>query len=207
MILENMSFDSNILSLGSLLGQTGTPAVIQQINESCGGGSFFGSASDPFREGYKNFISKVVQPIQQIGQTVAATAKGMFLPDVIRPINSMKELERGITPAMHLPIIYYAPIRQMLEEERIQGFGIDPANLEDEDPYESVLNSGVVEVHTSTLNANHAVDVTWTIKTTDPKLTEEEKDAIRETREYIDTFLEDDLTQCLDFTSYPNLHC
>ena len=39
-----------------------------------------------------------------------------------------------------------------------------------------------------------------------PVLTMEEKEAIRITREFIDQFMSDENTSCVDFTDYPSLH-
>ena len=39
-----------------------------------------------------------------------------------------------------------------------------------------------------------------------PVLSMEEKEAIRITREFIDQFMNDENTSCVDFTDYPSLH-
>lgn len=207
MQISHMSLDTNILSLGAILGQSSSQSLINSINARCGGGSFFNTNNDPFRTGFEHFMQQVVNPIRNVGITLANTAKQIFQQDVMRPITTPKELERGIPPAMQLPIIYYPPIRQMLDEERIDGFGIDPATLEDEDPYATVLESDFVELHSTTVNAKGEFTMHHWEKSTDPELTEEEKMAIRLTREYIDIFMNDPETQSLDFTDYPNLHC
>lgn len=207
MNIQALSLNSNILSLGALLGTTGTQELIDGINQRAGAGNFFGSALDPFSTGFQHFMSEVMTPIYQIQDQLSTAVNQIFKKDEIRAIDSIEELEQGIPPCMMYPIIYYAPVRQMLEEERIDGFGIDPRNLDPEDPYESLLKSGVIENITSdTLNDDCELEFTWTEKTGDPELTIEEQYAISDTRRFIDLFMENDETKHLDFTNYPRLH-
>lgn len=206
MNITSLSLSSNILSMGALLGTSGSQTLIDQINAQCGGSSFFGSMSDPFRNNFQAFMSQVIQPIRATQQALATVASKLSHPDLYRPIESVEDLEQGIPPCMQLGIIYYHPLRKMLEEERIDGFGIDPKTLQEGDPYEDVLNSNFVTIHSSTIGKNGSYHMTHLENTDDPELTSIEKDALRRTREFIDTFMSDDLTKASDFTSYPNLH-
>lgn len=206
MRISELSLSSNILSIGSLLGSSGSQELIQSINHRCGGGSFFGSESDPLRTGFVNFMNTVIEPIRQVRMTMAATVNKLMKADVYRPIDSLKELEAGIPSCMQMGIVYYEPVRQMLEEERIDGFGIDPKTLEDEDPYASLIASGKVEIHSSLLNDKGEFEIQFTEKSTDPDLSFEEIRALDQTRQFIDQFLNDEITSSLDFTDYPNLH-
>ena len=206
--IRELQLNTNILSLGSLLGSSGQQDLINNINAQCGGGSFFGSMNDPFRTNFQSFMSTVVEPIRQVQQTLLATATQLLKPDTYRPITNERELEAGIPPCMHMGIIYYAPVRQMLEEERIDGFGIDPKTLEDEDPFASVLASGHVEIHSDFLGPKGEYEVSYLENTTDPILTTAEIEALRETRAYIDNFMNDDETSARDFTDCGrSLHC
>ena len=206
--IRELQLNTNILSLGSLLGSSGQQDLINNLNAQCGGGSFFGSINDPFRTGFESFMSTVIEPIRMVQQTLAATATQLLKPDRYRPIVNEKELENGIPPCMQLGIIYHAPIRQMLDEERIDGFGIDPKTLEDDDPFESILTSGHVEIHSDFLGANGEYEVSYRENTTDPSLTTDEIESLRATREYIDLYVNDKETGPLDFTDCgKSLHC
>lgn len=207
MNLAALSLNSNLFSLGALLGTSGTQDLISSINQRCGSGSFFGSMDDPFRAGYRAFMNTIVEPIRQVQHTLANTAKALFHKDVYRPIDSRKELEKGIPPCMQLGIIYYPPIRKMLEEESIDGFGIDPKTLRDDDPYQPVLESGYKELHSTVTGKNGEFEIVWHEHTDSPELDDKEIDALRRTRDYIDRFIVDDETQCFDFTSFPDFHC
>lgn len=208
MNISSLSLNTNILSLGNLLGSNGSQELIQGINSRAGTVNFFSNLEmDPFRNGFQNFMTQVVAPIREVGMVLQQTANKLFNKDVIRPITSVEELKKGIPPCMVEPIIYYAPIRQMLEEERIDGFGIDPKTLNEEDPYESVLASGYVdEIHSTTLNKEGIVEMSFTEKSTDPELSHDDIDALRDTRKFIDAFMKDKKTAHMDFTNYPSLH-
>lgn len=204
--LQSLSLDTNLLSLGAILGTSGSSELISNINQRCGSGSFFGSMEDPFRTGYQAFMTKIVEPIRHVQQTLFSTAKSLFHKDVYRPIDSRKELEKGIPPCMQLGIVYYAPIRRMLEEESIDGFGIDIKTLREDDPFEPVLNSDYVELHSDVLRGKGDFDMFHYEYSDSPELSDDEISALRKTREYIDRFIVEDETQCFDFTSFPDLH-
>lgn len=206
MNISSLQLNTNILSLGALLGTSGHQNLIDSINARCGGSSFFGSMNDPFRNNFQSFMTTVIQPIREVQQQLAVTNMALTRADEYRPIESVEDLEKGIPPAMHLGIVYYSPIRKMLEDERIDGFGINPRTLMDEDPFESVLNSGRVEIHSSLLGKNGEYEVNFTEKTTDPIMSETDMDALRRTREFIDQFMQNEDTKACDFTNFPNLH-
>lgn len=206
--IRELQLNTNILSLGALLGSTGQQDLINNINARCGGGSFFGSMSDPFRTDFHSFMTTVIEPIRQVQMTLASTAQQLLNPDSYRPITNETELAAGIPPCMQLGIIYYAPIRQMLDEERIDGFGIDPKTLEEEDPYASVLESGYKELHSDFLGPKGEFELQWIEKSTDPIMTADEKMALRLTRQYALEFITGEDTKHRDFTDCGrSLHC
>ena len=205
MIIDALSLNTNVYSLGSILGGNSQQDLLNQINRSAGGGSFFGSMQDPIRTGYQLFMQQVVEPIRQSAMELKNIAIQLTNANVIRPIDSVEELVKGIPPCMQMPIVYYEPIRTMLNEDRIDGFGIDPKTLQVEDPYKDMVESGKYIIHTSTIKDNK-VEVTFKSNTTDPDLTPEQVMDISITRDFIDRFLSDDRTRHMDFTDYPSLH-
>lgn len=205
--ITELSLSNNIFSLGSLLGTTGSQELVQQINAACGGGSFFGGSSDPYREGFQHFMQQVIEPIRAVGIQLTNTVQQVLKPDVYRPIDSEKELSKGIPPCMQLGIIYYPPIRQMLEEERIDGFGIDPKTLQEDDPFEPVLKSDKAIIHSSTLGKDGSFTMTTYWASDAPELTQEQKWALEVTREFFGEFVTNDRTKVYDPTDYPSLHC
>lgn len=202
-----LTMDTNILSLSTLLGTNGQQELINDINARGGGGSYFGSVNDPFREGFTNFMNQIVIPIRNVRNAMKHTFDAMMMKDVFRPIDSIEKLEMGIPPCMYYPIIYTPVIRQLLYEERIDGFGIDIQTLREDDPYQVLLDNGHVELHSTTLEKDGKYTIRFCEDTSAPELTFEEVDALRATREFINRFYQEESTRVLDFTSYPDLRC
>jgi len=205
MLVQTMPLDNNMYTLGSLLGVHGHQEVLREISQNSGG-SFFGSENDPFRQGFQTFMTTVVEPIRASSNKIATVVTEMVQPDRIKPITSVKELAKGVPPSMWLPIVYYEPIRAMLDDGIIDGFGIDPDKLDKEDPYENACISGAAVIHSTTIDADGKYDIHYVWDSGDPDLTPEEMLAIRETRRFLDEFLKDERTKYLDPTDYPNLH-
>ena len=206
MIVNQVSLDSNVLDIGALLGTSGRSELIQEINSHCGGGSFFGSEMDPYRDSYNVFMQTIVEPIRQARTGLQQVSSSLNKVDQYRSITNLEELERGIPPCMRMGILTYAPIRKQLEEERIDGFGIKAEDLPDEDVYGRLISNGQVEIHSSTLDKDGKIDVKWEFSTDDPEITRDELDMLEDTRTFIDKFMSDEDTKYLDFTDYPNLH-
>ena len=199
------SLNSNILSLGSILGTAGDRALIDNINAVAGAGSYFGSNEDPYRYDYNHFQMAVLKPLEADRIKIMDTAAKLFNPDVIKPITSLKDLSNGVPSAMVLPILYYPPIRHLLEEESIYGFGIDPKTLQENDPYEHLLTNGKREFTSADLDNKGCIEFTWRFTSVDPILSDKELQAIQDTRDYLGKFLTDPETKDIDPTDYPRL--
>ncbi len=205
MQISELTLNGNMFNLSNLLG-TGAPDLLQQINRRAGGGSFFGSMADPFREGFQSFMNQVIEPIRQCGVVLQNVATSLFNSDQYRPITSVKELERGIPPCMQMGVVCYEPLRTMLNEERIDGFGLDPNKLPAEDPYKRICESGNGTIHSTLLSKEGTYNVEFEWCSADPELTPEQAMDLQLTREFIDLFLKDEKTRHMDFTDYPALH-
>lgn len=205
MIVQQVMLDSSAIDAGALLGTTGRQELINSINARCGGSSFFGSEQNPYRDQYFSFMSKIVAPLRQAKEKLLVASNLLYKVDSYRAIDSLAELEKGIPPCMHMGIITYPPIRQMLEEERIDGFGIKPEHLPDEDVYGRLINNGRVELYDGFSTTGEFTTVEK-ICSLDPEMTPEELDALEVTRQFIDQFISDEDTRYMDFTDYPSLH-
>ncbi len=205
-MLDALTLNTNLLSLSSLLGTDSSQSALSELNARSGGSSFFNSASDPFRDGFSLFMKTVVNPLREVSQMAKTTVNKLFTKDVARPIISLEELKKGVAPCMQLPIVYYAPLRQMLEEERIFGYGINPRTLEDTDIYEPHIESGHVGFTSEDLDKSGKITIHFHEDSSDINLSMEDREALRETRRYIDEFMADEDTKCLDFTDPTNLH-
>lgn len=176
-----------------LLGTTGTRETIELINREIGGGGYFGSEADPFRTGYKTFMTQVIEPIRNAAFYVAATAKKLMDPDQIKPIVTMDDLER-IPPSMHLPILTYQPVRSLLKAGRIDGFGYTIDQLPEEDVYGRLINNGTTSLHIDDYRDHKEELIEYTLEwewaSDDPDLSFDEMDYIADTRAFLDYVLE-----------------
>lgn len=188
------------VSAGSLLGTAGTNALINSINESIGGSSFFGSIQDTYRDIRNSFIENIVRPIQQATTAMANVVNILMNPDVIRPIIEEDQL-RAIPPCMQEPIIMFPPLRKLLEQGRITGFGYDPEHLPKEDTYGRLIDNGVCHDILRSVDAENEITLDYHWESTDPALSFEEMDAISDTRAFIMHLLEH---TCYDPTDYPS---
>lgn len=204
--ITSFSLDSNRIGLGTLIGQHGQQEIMRQVNAAAGGGSFFGSAEDPFANHFNRFMNDVVKPIYNTGLQIAQTVGNLINPDQYRLINSVAELAKGVPPCMQEGIIYYKPIREGINSGKYDGFGVDPSKLASSDPYEKICESGYYEYDNSTVSDNGEIHVEIEQCSDDPVLTPMEEVDLSMTRKFLFDFINDEDTGILDPTSYPDLH-
>lgn len=206
MIVSRLSLNTNMLDLGAMLGTQGSVELIRQINRNAGSGSFFGGATDPFREDFLAFQNTIVEPIRAAGQMVVDVVGDIINPDKYRSITSEAELAKGIPPCMQLGVVYFEPVRSGIDDGVLDGFGIDPTKMVDGDPFENICKSGDSGwLASKDLNDKGEFSLTYTYDSTDPELTPEQAMCLTETRDYLRDFMEDENTKFIDPTDYPNL--
>jgi len=176
------------ISAGALLGTAGTAQLIQSINDSLSGASFYDSAQDTFRDIRNSFITNIVQPIQQAAQKVSNLVITLTNPDTIRPLIT-NDAFLVVPPSMYEAIVMYPPLRHLLEQGRIAGFGFDPEYLPKEDVWGRLISNGVVENVLDNVDADGKIWFTYEFHSTDPIVSFEELDAVEETRAHIDWIL------------------
>ncbi len=173
-------------SMGALLGTSASSEVLQEINNRQGA-TFFGSRYDAVND---SFMQNIIAPMRQSEMTLKNMSAAMLNPD---QIISLVEPEHytNIPASMHMPILLYAPVRDLLRRGRIDGFGYDEEQLPEEDIYERLLNNGHIQSLSDAYTSKDSDIVTfhWDINSHDPELSVNDRDAIRETREYVDYLL------------------
>jgi len=175
------------VSPGALLGTTGTMDLVRSINDTLGSGSpLMAEARTIFNNTTSYFVQNVLQPIQRGREEVMQRVNVLMNPDVIRPLITDLDFT-AIPPCMYEPIIMYPPLRHLLEEGRINGFGFDPEYLPSEDVYGRLIENGTCE---SEPDKDGKKWMTWTWRSTDPKISETELDYVEMTRESIRRLLE-----------------
>lgn len=181
----------DIPSPGALLGTTGSRRLIETINDSLGTAAFFGSMNDRYAAVTNAFIEKVVKPIQEIGQTISHVSRTLINPDEYRHLETLDDF-RYTPPCMQMPILTYAPVRKLLEQGRISGYGFDPDDLPTEDVFGRLCSNGTIEDMSAAYSeaGNGIPDFMYDFYDDDPELSFDELRYIEETRKTIDHILE-----------------
>lgn len=189
------------ISAGALLGTAGTAALIDSINNNLGSSNFFGTARDTFSDIRNSFVENFVRPAQQTIARLTNMVNVLMNPDVIRPITSEDQLA-AIPPCMQEAIVMYPPVRHLLEEGRIYGFGYDPAWLPEEDTWGRLINNGVCADVGAAFEEHGKVVVVSEHWSSDPQCTDEELDAVERTRDFIHSILENTMYDPTDFPEH-----
>lgn len=188
-MFANVMHNVGNISAGALLGTSGTSDIIASINESLSGSSFVSSIKDTAYELRNSFIDRVVRPIQTGVAKITQLANVLMNPDAIRPLTDIIDFQ-AIPPMMYESIIMFPPVRSLLEQGRISGFGFDPDYLPEEDVWGRLLRNGTCEDILTSADKDGAIWLTYEFDSTDPNYTFEELDAVGKTRQAILRILE-----------------
>ena len=179
-------------SLGAMLGTSCNPEVLAEINAESGGGVIFGQVGDPYAERYRN-IRLQLEQLDLVNLVVNRTAQAIQNPDVYMAVTCVDDAY-AVPECMKLPIVLYQPVRALLEENRIFGYGIKPENLPKEDVFGRLLDNGKATLDEG-IRTEEGYEATfvWEWSSDDPKVTEDDLDKIKETREWLDFFLREQM--------------
>lgn len=169
-------------SLSAMLGTTSNSAVLEQLNMASGGGVIFGQPGDPIQERYASLRNMLTENLQITNSIIDETRRMIVEPDRLVPITS-EEAVTYIPNCMKVPFVMYAPIRTLLMDDRISGFGIDPRYLPDEDVHGRLANNGKADISAGDK------EFVWTWRSDDPDLTDSDIEAIEATRKWVDRWL------------------
>lgn len=199
----NFGAPFHAVSAGALLGTTGSQAIIDSINNSLGSTKFFGTVKDSYREIGNYFINNIVKPINYATMAIANSVNTLLHPDVIKPITQESDL-LSIPPCMYEPIVMFQPVRTLLEEGRIFGFGYEPDNLPKEDVWGRLIQNGTCEDIKEALATSEdgCVELDYEWYSTDPEHTVDDIDAVEQTRNFILKMMQ---TTNYDPTDYPEV--
>ena len=201
--VEQIISTDTFANLSSFLGSDGNSTITNMINKYCeekGGGTVFAMNSSQNVIDHLNiFYERVLEPEKKANLQVQQSLSMMRL-DAIRYITSVAELESGIPVSMHEAILTFPPVRELLNNGMISGWGIKPWDLHPEDRWGRLCNNGRVE-ELENYNVGDAVRFISEYYGDDPIVSYDELRAVRYTREWIGEFLE---KTNYDITSYPN---
>jgi len=180
--IRNSTFVSRIPTPGALFGLNGSAAVLEHFNNNRGA-SFFGTAQDRYAQVFHEFTEHIWKPLDAGIKMVASTVNAIINPDVFRPLWNVEELKS--TPfCMQLPILYFEPVRELLESGRVHGYGYSPTDIVGEDKWGRLIANGTID-HTTKRDENGNHIITEIYMSGDPVLSSDELDAIDDTRRFI----------------------
>lgn len=167
-------------SLGALIGSRVSNEIFDSVN-TLGHKSFFGDDFDHMRH---EFFDRYVKPMDQLNLEITKTVNALINPDRFRILESFEDFE-SIPLCMEIPIVVFAPVRQGILEGRMDGFGYSPDSIPEDDVYGRLIDNFTCEdVHASSDDEGY-YEITGTLYTDDPELSDDELYAIRKTRDYI----------------------
>lgn len=181
-------------TLGALVGTCGSQTVIDNLNQMYGssGGVIFGQQGNPYQDRYSILMGQLATNLEAADTVVRETTAVLLAPDVIKPILSEEAL-RACPVSMQLPILMYAPIRGLMQDDRIFGYGFEKENLPEEDVFGRLINNGRVQLTGLAKDEKIPDYLVWTWKTSDPYLTDVELEHIDATRSWLDQWLFDEM--------------
>lgn len=203
----------NLIGLGQAIplsvftGSTGMQDVIEHMNakwHTQGSGVIFGEGV--FGERYRAFTDLVSNRQSAAIAMVEKTIQSVACPDMFQVIDSREALEH-VPPCMYIPLLTHAPLRKLLEEGRIGGWGVKPEELPEEDVAGRLMNNGRFDTMNKEWMNDPEAGVSYVFKSGDPDYTIEQLNMIETSRWFIDEFLEQSLGpngDNVDPTDIPN---
>ena len=177
--LQTLSIIPNI---GSMLGTGHSRSVLEQLQAESGGQVIFGQESDPIADRYRNLQNIINTQLLEADMAIRKTSDAIFNDQSYSRVESVDDLYT-VSAAMQDVIVTHPTVRDLLNEGRIYGYGIDPKTLPKEDTYGRLINNGVAT------SIEPEKELVWEWASTDPKLTDEDLDNVKFTREWLDEFL------------------
>lgn len=193
------------LPISLISGQYGQQAVLQELNASwrnSGSGVIFGN--DTFGERFQAFSEMLGEKIETVKNTVLRTVEAVCCPNKFQEITCRDDLFH-VPACMFVPILTAPDVRKLYDAGRIDGWGITPDQLPDEDVYGRLINNGRFD--TGAKDYTRDSMVTFIYQSGDPELSRDQLRMIEESRAFISTFLEEQMGPGgdeLDITDMPN---
>ena len=186
-------------SAAALLGTFKTTEVMDQVMQAWGNGDqagvLFGMRGDPYAERYKNFMNVVINNISESNAVALSIANSTVQDETYIPITTMDDLAYP-TPTMQIVISQYEPIRQLILDEKIDGYPTvckEFLEEQDDNPYERLAVTNGLAVFDKRDRRFNPDVIVWEWRSSDPDLTDDNCIAIRKTYDFIDSWLEREL--------------
>lgn len=194
------------IPLGAYLGGNfGQQAVLDKLNSvwsSNGSGVLFGQSA--WGDRYAAFTQTITARDNEVIKAVERTLDVTFRPNKILAIESITDLEE-VPPCMYHAILTMPEVRPLFEEGKINGWGVDIADLPQEDVVGRLLRNGTFD--TGDPNYDRNAMITYTFCTGDPIYNFDELSLMRSSRQWIAEELERQMSDggdFMDITDMPN---
>lgn len=192
-VLPMVSLPSAV-PLGAFTANTGMQAIIDEMNttwRNASGGVIFGQGV--FGDRYRAFTEMVTARDKEVVAIVEKSVRTVLNPNVIVPIESQKDLE-NVPQCMYMPILTYAPVRKLFDQGMLDGWGVKWEDLPQEDVVGRMIENGSFHSDNEEWMKDPESGVSYVVKTGDPDYTIQQLMDIQTTREFIDTWLEDQMS-------------
>lgn len=178
-------------NISSLTGSRGSERVLEAINANSGGAMYFGSTQDPYANHYRSLKNMYIEKMN-VHQELKQSSYYVYGMNEIVPITNESELVI-VPPVMQIPILTYEPIRHYYNNEMIEGWGIELPE-EVEDTTGRLISNGLLEPSFNEDGEWTMPDeLVWDYQFGDPDYTEEEIDALDETRRFFAYFIHSEI--------------
>ena len=186
MIVGSMITLDGTPDCAALLGQEAPTGFIDSLNQRYSDVmGHFGSAKDVFANQFNQFRNVVVEGAKNTFAMINKLVKHANNPDSFLMIESEEDL-LIVPKTMYAPILTYAPIRDLFDNEQIYGWGMDPETLPEGDPYKHICEFGLYK---EDKNGKWPEYTEWLWKSTDPNWSDEERHQVFESRQYIENYI------------------
>lgn len=165
-ILPTITLSGAMPSAALMLGTAASAEMSQEVNAYMGS-TYIGM---PIDEIDNAFIRNITMPARQAIAIVQTAAVQMNLLDDFIQIETEEQL-RYVPPCMQLSLVMYPPVRKLLEDGRISGFGFDPDRLPLEDAWGRLIENGCtgdLQQLKPDEHGNIHFDLEWTWRSDDP---------------------------------------
>lgn len=188
------------INVGQLIRATSVRGIANKISGICSNSVVF-SKENPIFTNYQRLKELVLRPAERVVTDISNAIK-MFegSPSVYTPITSVKDLNVNLQRPMQEAILTYPPVRELLVNNRISGYGINNEDLPCDDPWGRIINNGLATQEQPYCEYKH--------HSYDPVYEAEDVIKVEDTRWFISEFLDEQLAPDgdeLDPTDYPNV--
>ena len=184
----------NVPSLGAMIGNLHSSSVLDEINAKWSDNAVaFGLPSNPFGEGYKNFMQIVDHQINVTDKMVMQTTSAVYNPHTYRVVTDEDGL--ALMPPVMQPTILMMPVVcDLFRERKIWGWNWNPDSFPESDQFGRLISNGKAEWDPRDPSTCPEY-LTWEFEQDDTQITDEMLEAVEKTRRWLSDWLEHEMNE------------